>query len=166
MCCFGEVLLNWHWIQDLVKALSLKFRVHISTKYRDGISLRILVLEWWSPKTVMCLDTMSASNKLFSKTNLCSLWFGEEWNKRRIRFLCLSDCINWNCARGQKFGCVRKICVWHSSWMNTIDSKRGFRTVFLHCLGRMRPGLLNEVGGKFDFLFAQGGRIIFYISFA
>ncbi len=64
--------------ENLVKALSLKFNVRISTKYRDAISLRILVREWCKPKTVMCLDIMSVSNKLFGKTNLYSLRFGEE----------------------------------------------------------------------------------------
>jgi hypothetical protein len=65
-------------MHDLVKALSLEFKVCISTKYQDAISLRILVFEWCKLKTVMCLDTMSASSKLFGKTNLCSLRFGEE----------------------------------------------------------------------------------------
>ena len=67
-------------MHDLVRALSLKFKVRILTKYRDAISLRILVFEWCRPKTVMCFDTMSASNKLFGKTNLFSLRFGEVWN--------------------------------------------------------------------------------------
>jgi len=65
-------------MHNLVKALSLEFRERILTKYRDAISLHIRVFEWCKPKTVMCLDTMSVSNKLFGKTNLCSLRFGEE----------------------------------------------------------------------------------------
>ncbi len=51
----------------------------------------------------------------------------------------------------QGFSGVSKICVGHGSWMNTVDSEGGFRTIFLHCLGRMRPGLLNEVGGNLTF---------------
>ncbi len=64
-------------MQDFVSAFNLKFNVRISTKYRDAISLRILVFEWWRPKTVMCLDTMSASNKLLGKSSLFSLRFGD-----------------------------------------------------------------------------------------
>jgi len=88
MCCLGEELLNWHWMQDFVIAFNLKFKVRISTKYRDAISLRIRVFEWWRPKTVMCLDTMSASNKLLGKTSLFSLRFGEVWNN--------TACIFWS----------------------------------------------------------------------
>ncbi len=141
----------------------------MSTKYRDAISLRILVLEWCNRKTVLCLDTMSASNKLFSKTNLCLLRFGEEWNSTSSIFTnCLdfwdykfnaneSDFWAFRIVSIEIIPGARNLVVWAKSvldmvveWIQLIPNEVSWQ-FFLHCLGRMRPGLLNKVGGNLTF---------------